>query len=407
MAKFTYLAKTKDGVTKQGIVTASTEDSALSALQGKDLIVISLQDVNKSSAFGKDLEIFNRVSARELVVFTRILSVFLEVQIPLVDAVSVLRDQNKGNKYFTEILDQLVLDLQDGNLLSDAMEKHPKVFDKLFVSIIRSGEASGGLQEALLYMADYLEEQYDLNNKIKGALAYPVFVLLIFVVLGLGIAYFVLPQLVEVISSVSEEGNTELPWMTQIVVAGSNFLQEYVWLVLIGLVGIVGGIVYALKTEAGSKFADKWKLKIPVFGELFTKLYIARFATNLRNLLRAGVPLISSLEISSKVVGNYIFENIIQEAIVNVKAGGQLSDTLMKHNEVPYIASQIISVGEKTGKTILVLETLTRFYKQEVDTLVANLTVLIEPVMIVGLGIGVAFFVLAVLMPIYNIAGSF
>ncbi len=405
MAKFTYLAKTKDGVTKQGIVTASSEDSALSALQGKDLIVISLQDINKQSAFGKDLEIFNRVSARELVVFTRILSVFLEVQIPLVDAVSVLRDQNKGNKYFTEILDQLVLDLQDGNLLSDAMEKHPKVFDKLFVSIIRSGEASGGLQEALLYMADYLEEQYDLNNKIKGALAYPVFVLLIFVVLGLGIAYFVLPQLVEVLESVASD--QELPLMTQIVVAGSNFLQEYVWVVLIGLVGIVGGIVYALKTEAGSKFADKWKLKIPVFGQLFTKLYIARFATNLRNLLRAGVPLISSLEISSKVVGNYIFEGIIQEAIVNVKAGGQLSDTLMKHNEVPYIASQIISVGEKTGKTILVLETLTRFYKQEVDTLVSNLTVLIEPVMIVGLGIGVAFFVLSVLVPIYNIAGSF
>jgi type II secretory pathway component PulF len=287
------------------------------------------------------------------------------------------------------------------------MEKHPKVFDKLFVSIIRSGEASGGLQESLLYMADYLEEQNDLNNKIKGALAYPTFVLLIFVVLGLGIAYFVLPQLVEVLESVTEGGEAQLPWMTQIVVALSNFLQEYVWLVLIGLIGIVAGGVYALNTEAGSKWADKWKLRIPVFGQLFTKLYIARFAVNLRNLLRSGVPLISSLEISSKVVGNSVFEKIIQESIINVKAGGQLSDTLMKYEEVPYIASQIISVGEKTGKTILVLETLSRFYKQEVDTLVANLTVLIEPVMIVGLGIGVAIFVLAILMPIYNIAGSF
>ncbi|NBP56362.1 type II secretion system F family protein [bacterium] len=407
MPKFTYLAKTKDGAQKQGIVTASSEDYALSALQGKDLIVISLQDINKQSSFNKDLEIFNRVSARELVVATRILSVFLEVQIPLVQAISVLRDQNKGNKYFAEILDQLVLDLKDGNLLSDAIEKHPKVFDELFVSIIRSGEASGGLQEALLYMADYLEETYQLNSKIKGALAYPVFVLLIFVVLGLGIAYFVLPQLVGVLEGITEGGSSELPWMTQIVIAGSNFLQKYVWVVLIGLVGIVGGIVYALKTEAGSKFADKWKLKIPVFGQLFTKVYIARFATNLRNLLKAGVPLISSLEISSKVVGNYIFESIIQESIVNVKAGGKLSDTFMKHKEVPYIASQIISVGEKTAKTILVLETLTRFYKQEIDALVDNLTVLIEPIMIVGLGIGVAFFVLAVLMPIYNIAGSF
>lgn len=405
MAKFTYLAKTKDGITKQGIVTASGEDSALSALQSKDLIVISLQDISKQSNFGKDLDIFNRVSSRELVVFTRVLSVFIEVQIPLVEAVSVLRDQNKKNKYFAEILDQIVLDMRDGNLLSDALEKHPKVFDNLFVSIIRSGEASGGLQESLLYMADYLEEQYDLNSKIKGALAYPVFVLLIFIVLGLGVAYFILPQLVEVLEGV--DPGQELPWMTRLVILLSNFLQDYLWLVLLGILGVVLGAVYFIKTEAGTKLSDKWKLRIPIFGQLFTKLYIARFATNLKNLLRAGVPLISSLEISSKVVGNSVFESIIQESIVNVKAGGQLSDTLMKHREVPYIASQIISVGEKTGKTQTVLETLTRFYKQEVDTLVANLTVLIEPVMIVGLGIGVAIFVLAVLMPIYNIAGSF
>ncbi len=404
MAKFTYLAKTKDGVTKQGVVTASSEDYALSALQGKDLIVISLQDINKKSSFGKDLEIFNRVSFRELVVFTRILSVFLEVQIPLIDAVVVLRDQNKRNKYFAATLDQLVLDLQDGGLLSDAMEKHPKVFDKLFVSIIRSGEASGGLQEALLYMADYLEEQYDLNSKIKGALSYPTFVLFIFVVLGLGIAYFVLPQLVSVLDDIGSD--SKLPFTTQIIISFSNILQEYIIFVLLGLIGSVGGIIYFIKTETGTKFVDKWKLKIPIFGQLFTKLYIARFATNLRNLLRGGVPLISSLEISSKVVGNDIFETIIKEAVINVKAGGQLSDTFMKYKEIPYIASQIISVGEKTGKTILVLETLTRFYKQEVDTLVDNLTVLIEPVMMVVLGLGVAVFVVSILLPIYNVANS-
>jgi type IV pilus assembly protein PilC len=405
MAKFKYLAKTKDNILKQGVVDASTEDSALTALQSKDLIVISLQDINKQSLFGKDLEIFNKVSSRELVVFTRILAVFLEVQIPLIEAVSVLRDQNNKNKYFKQILDKLVLELQDGTLLSDAMAKNPKVFDNLFVSIIRSGEASGGLQESLLYMADYLEEQYDLNNKIKGALSYPVFVLLIFVVLSLGIAYFVLPDLVEVLESTGSD--QELPWMTQILISGSNLLQKHIFPVLIGIIGIVAGIVYFTKTEFGKKFVDKWQLRLPIFGQLFTKLYIARFATNLSNLLRAGVPLLQSLEINSKIVGNSVFEKIILEAIESVKGGGQLSDTLMKYPEFPYIASQIISVGEKTGKTILVLQTLTRFYKQEVDNLVANLTVLVEPVMIVGLGVGVGIFVLAVLMPIYNIAGAF
>ena len=406
MSKFTYIAKTKDGVTKQGIITASNEDIALTTLQNKDLIVVSLKNPNQSKfGFGEDLEIFKRVSPRDLVVFTRILSIFLEVQIPLVDAVSVLKDQNKKNKYFTEVLGQLVLDLQDGSLLSDAMEKHPKVFDRLFVSIMRSGEVSGGLQTSLLYMADYLEEQYELNNKIRGALAYPTFVLVIFVVLGLGIAYFILPQLVEVLSGVTE-GGASLPWTTQIIIYGSNILQDYIWLVLIGLVGTIGGIAYLLNTNAGSKWADKWKLRLPVFGDLFTKVYVVRLATNLKNLLGAGVPLISSLEISAKVVGNSVFEKIIQESIVNVKAGGQFSATLMKYPEFPYIASQIISVGEETGKTGTVLETITRFYKQELDTMIDNLTVLIEPFMIVILGIGVAIFVVSILMPIYNITGS-
>lgn len=405
MAKFTYLAKTKDGSVKQGSITASSEDIALSVLQNKEFIVISLKNINNQSIFGRDIELFNRVSSRELVVFTRILSVFLEVQIPLVEAISVLRDQNKRNKYFSEVLDQIALDLQDGSLLSDSMAKHPKIFDNLFVSIIRSGEASGGMQEALLYMAEYLEEQYTLNSKIKGALAYPVFISLIFIVLGLGIAYYILPQLVEVLNSVGD--GVELPWMTKLVIYGSNFLQNYIWLVLLLIFSFIGGALYFINTEFGKKWTDRWKLKLPIFGSLFTKLYIARFSNNMKNLLKAGVPLISSLEISSKVIGNSIFEKIIQESILNVKAGGQVSDTLLKHKEFPYVASQIIAVGEKTSKTVLVLETLNRFYNEEVDAIVDNLTVLIEPIMIVILGIGVAIFVLSVLMPIYNIAGSF
>lgn len=405
MAKYTYIAKTKEGVTKQGLVTAPNEELALTLLQSKELLVISIQDIKSQSIFGKNIIFFSGVSAKELVVFTRILSVFLEVQISLVEAVSILRDQNKKNKYFAEILDQILLDLQDGSLLSDAMQKHSKVFDNLFISTIRSGEASGGLQDSLLYMADYLEEQYALNSKIKGALTYPTFVFIIFIVLGLGIAYFVLPQLVEVLDSVA--AYQELPFITKMILLISDLLQSYIWFVLLGVIGIVVGIITFLRTEFGKKWSDKWKLRLPVFGQLFTKLYIARFSTNMKNLLKAGVPLISSLEISSKVIGNSVFEAIIQEGIVAIKAGGQLSDTLLKHREFPYIASQIISVGEKTGKTVTVLETLTRFYKQELDTLVANLTVLIEPVMIVGLGIGAAIFVLGVLLPIYNIVGLF
>lgn len=404
MAKFSYIAKSQDGTTKQGVITGSNEDVVLATLQSKGLIVVALNDVNKKSALGKDLEILNRVSDRELAIFARILAVFLEVQIPLVDAVAILRDQNRKNKYFGEVLDQIVLDLQDGNLLSDAMAKHPKVFSKLYISIVRSGEVSGGLQESLLYMANYLEEQYDLNNKIRGALTYPIFVLLVFLFIGLGIAYYVLPQLVDVLANIGV--GVELPWTTQLIILGSNILQNYIWLILISIILAVAGFTYFIRTKAGSVWADKWELKMPIFGQLLTKLYVVRFATNMDTLLKGGVPILQALEISADVVGNFVFETVIRDSIEGIKSGGQLSDTLLKHKEFPYVASQIIAVGEKTSKINSVLETLARFYKKEVDSAVANLTVLIEPILIVALGIGVAVFVVSILMPIYNIAGA-
>jgi type II secretory pathway component PulF len=404
MAKFSYLAKSQDGKSRQGFINAVNEDVALTGLQSKGLIVISLKNTNNQSLFKQDLEIFNQVSDRELVIFSRILATFLEVQIPLVEALSLIREQNKKNKYFMVVLDQLIADVQDGNLLSEAMSKHSKVFSNLYVSMTKSGEAAGGLQEALLYMADYLEGQYDLNNKIKGALAYPIFVLLVFLVIGLGIAYYVLPQLVEVLNNIGSD--VQLPWTTQLIILGSDILQQYVWFILGGFILLIGGFILFIRTEGGIRWSDKWKLRLPIFGGLFTKLYVTRFASNMKTLLQGGIPIITALEISSEVVGNFVFKNIIQDAINAIKGGGQLSTALLRHKEFPYIASQIIAVGEKTGKINSVLDTLSRFYKKEVDNVVNNLTILVEPVMIVGLGIGVAIFVVSILLPIYNIAGS-
>jgi type II secretory pathway component PulF len=404
MAKFSYLAKSQDGKSRQGFINAVNEDVALTGLQSKGLIVISLKNTNNQSLFKQDLEIFNQVSDRELVIFSRILATFLEVQIPLVEALSLIREQNKKNKYFMVVLDQLIADVQDGNLLSEAMSKHSKVFSNLYVSMTKSGEAAGGLQEALLYMADYLEGQYDLNNKIKGALAYPIFVLLVFLVIGLGIAYYVLPQLVEVLNNIGSD--VQLPWTTQLIILGSDILQQYVWFILGGFILLIGGFILFIRTEGGIRWSDKWKLRLPIFGALFTKLYVTRFASNMKTLLQGGIPIITALEISSEVVGNFVFKNIIQDAINAIKGGGQLSTALLRHKEFPYIASQIIAVGEKTGKINSVLDTLSRFYKKEVDNVVNNLTILVEPVMIVGLGIGVAIFVVSILLPIYNIAGS-
>lgn len=404
MPKFSYYAKTKAGEAKKGIINAISEDVAVNTLQSHGLTVVSIKDEEKKNPFASDLELFNGVSAREMVVFSRLLATLLEVQVPLIESISILQGQT-NNKYFQKVLAQVVADVQDGSLLSEAMSKHPKVFTTLYVAMVQSGEVSGSLQEALLFMAQYLEDQYDLNNKVKGALMYPGFVLAVFTVIGFGVAYFVLPQLISVLEGFAED--TQLPLTTRIIISASNFLQENVFIILGLILVLVLSLVYYFRTPAGKKFTDKWQLKVPLFGDLFTKIYVARFATNMRTLLQGGIPILTSLKISSTVVGNSVFAGIIQDAIKEIKEGGQMSAALLRHKEFPDIAGQMVKIGEKSGKIDSVLETLARFYKKEVDVVVDNLTTLIEPVMIVILGLGVGVFVVSILMPIYNVAGSF
>lgn len=402
MPKYAYYAKNNVGEQKKGVVNAISEDVAVTTLQNHGLIVISLKDIEGQSAFQGDIKWFEGVSDREMVIFSRLLSTLLEVQVPLMEALAILQGQTK-NKYFQKVLAQCVADVEDGNLLSEALSKHPKVFSRLYVAMIQSGEASGSLQASLIFMADYLEEQYGLNSKIKGALMYPVFVLLIFVVIGLGVSYYVLPQLVSVLEGL--EG-VELPWTTQAIIWMSGFIRQFILPIIIVLVGMVAGVLYFLKTPTGVKFWNKWQLKLPLFGSLYTKLYIARFSSNMKTLLEGGIPILSALKISSDVVGNVIYRDIILDAMQEMKGGAQMSVAFIRHKEFPTIAGQIIQIGEKTGRIESVLDTLTNFYKREVDVVVDNLTTLIEPVMIVVLGVGVGIFVMAILMPIYNVTGS-
>jgi type IV pilus assembly protein PilC len=404
MLKFSYLAKSQSGSTVQGFITAPNEDIAITDLQSKGLIIISLKNTSQQSFFKQDLELFNKVSDKELVIFSRVLATFLEVNVPLIEAIVVLREQNKKNKYFAAVLDQIIADMQDGGLFSESIAKHPKVFKSLYVAMINSGEVTGALQRALSYLADYLEEQYDLNNKVKGALLYPTVVLSIFVIIGLGIAYYVLPQLVTVLEGLGSDA--KLPITTQIIIWMSNIIQQYILLILVGIIAIGGWIWYYLGTAVGKRWSDKWKLRLPIFGSLFTKMYVTQFSTNMSTLIEGGIPIIRCLEISSDIVNNFVFTGIIQEAVNEIKAGSEMTKAFARHPEFPLIATQIMMVGEKTGKTQSVLKTLAGFYKKEVDVVVDNLTVLIEPVMIVVLGIGVAIFVVSIMLPIYNIAGT-
>jgi type II secretory pathway component PulF len=402
MATYQYQAKNRQGETKQGTINAVNEEVALTTLQSHGLTVISLSSKGKKSVINLEIEIFQGVSSREMVIFSRLLSTLLEVQVPLIESLTILAGQ-QHNKFFRQTLSLVVHDIQDGSLLSEAFAKHKKVFSPLYVAMVQSGEVSGSLQDALMFMANFLEEQYALNSRIKGALMYPAFVMVTFLAIGLGVVYYVLPGLIEILEGMDV---TDLPVTTRMIIWLNGFVQEYILFIIMGILVFAGGGIYFLKTEYGKKFWDTWQLRLPVFGNLFKKIYIARFSINMYTLLRGGIPILTALKISSSVVGNNVYVNIINQAVKEVKEGSQMSSAFLKNKEFPEIAAQIIRVGEKTGKIDNVLKTLSNFYRNEVDGVIKDMTTLIEPAMILVLGVGVGIFVVSILMPIYNIAGS-
>ncbi len=404
MPKFAYYAKTRQGEPKKGIINTVNKDIALKILQDNGFTVINIENIDEKKGINLNfnLDIFDGVPQREMVVFSRLLSVLLDVQMSLNQSLTILRDQTK-NKFFNGVLTQVINDIQDGNSFSESLAKHPKAFTPFFVAIIKSGEKTGGLQEALNFLADYLEDSYGIDSKIRGALMYPAFVTLVFFGIGLYIAYSVLPGLVDTLQDLS---SAELPITTRFIIWGSDFLQAYIWWVIGGLLATVGGLWYYSKTTSGKKVWDRFQLKLPVFGDLFTKIYVSRFVINMQTLLKASIPIIESLKITASVVGNTVFEDIINESIKGVKEGGQMTDSILKRKEFPSISAQIIQVGEKTGKLDEVLGTIGRFYKAEIENIVKNLTALLEPIIMVIIGLGVAIFIMAILLPIYNATGS-
>jgi len=405
MAKYSYTVKTKEGDTKKGELEAFSKDLALDALQNKGFTVLSLGEKAEESNFlsNFNLDFLQGVSNKDLIVFSRLLAVLLNVQMPLIETLHVLREQT-DNPYFIKVIDQIIEDIQQGSLFSEALSKHKDVFPQLYVAIVKSGEASGTLQESLAYMAAYLEEQNDLNERVKSALTYPLIVVVLFIAIALGISFFILPQLVDVLRDLTD--GEELPLATRLIVGFSDFLQAYTWQILLAIVAVIGGIVYFFRTETGARSWDVWQLHIPLLGSLFRKTYIARFSQNMYNMLEGGIPLLTALNISADVVGNRVFYKIIRDAIENVKGGGTMSEVFLKHEQFPNLAAQMIRVGEDSGNTGKVLNTISEFYKKEVQNTVDRLTTLIEPIMIIIIGIGVAGFIFAIFMPIYNVVGN-
>lgn len=402
--KFLFRAKAQTGELREGTVEAVDVEAAAAILQRSNLIPLSLDSVEKS---GFSLsQIFSRywsgVSTKEKLVFFQQLSTLIEARVPITVSLKTIGEQST-NAFFRALLREIASDIDDGMPFSEALAKHPDIFDSLSVNMVRSGEVSGSLHKSINFVAENTEKNYQLSAKIKGALYYPAFVLLVAFIIGFLVVTFILPRITLIIKDMK----VPVPWYTNILIKLGDFMSVYWWAVLIGIALAVVGVIYYLKTADGRRELEIIMLKLPVVGTLAKNVYVTRFAENFSSLLESGIPVVKSLQIVSEVIGNHVYKEVIMKASEEVRGGGNISTVfLQSQKEIPQIVAQMVRIGEETGTISKVLESVGKFYTQEVNNTTRNLTTLIEPILIVFLGVGVAILVIGVLLPIYNIAGQ-
>lgn len=395
---FKYKAINEKGEKKEGTVEAASRDLAISALQRRGLVVVAIKG-EEDSGLGRD--IFTHVPQKDIVILSRQISTLFEAQVSALKAFSMLAS-NTENKKLRSILTQVVDDLQAGTSISSALGKHPDVFTDFYTNMVKAGEESGTLTKTFSYLADYLDRQYELTSKTRNALIYPAFVIIVFVAVMILMMVMVIPKLSEIIL----ESGQEIPIYTRIIIGISNFFVDYGIFILIAfiLIGLYG--LMLSRRPSGKLYLDKMRLSIPIFGKLYQKLFLSRIADNLDTMISSGIPIVHAIEITSTVVGSQAYSMIMTNTAEAVKGGSALSDALSRETMIPPIMVQMIKTGEETGSLGQILRTMAHFYKREVDDIVDTLVSLIEPIMIVVLGLGVGILLSSILVPIYNIASS-
>ena len=294
-------------------------------------------------------------------------------------------------------------DVNGGSLMSAAMAKHPTIFSPFYISMVRSGEESGKLQEVFTYLADYLERSYELTSKAKNALIYPAFVFTSFI----GVVVVMLTVVIPKLTSIFAETGQAVPFYTQIVISSSDFLRSWGWALLI-LLGAAAVLLWRYsKTEEGGFLLHSFQLRIPILGGLYKKIYLARFTDNLGTLITAGLPILRALQITSDVVGNKVYRAAILNAVTSVKDGNTIANAIEASPDIPPLVVQMIRIGEEAGRLDFILRSIAKFYGREVDNLLENLVSLIEPALIIFLGVAVGGLVAAILVPLYNLSNSF
>jgi type IV pilus assembly protein PilC len=398
--KFNYKAKNLQGEIQSGVVLALDQKKAESLLGENGLTIISLE-AEAPDIFEKFNPFGHTVNNKELVLFSRQLSTLISARVPIIQSLRILQEQITG-KYLLSIIVDIIASVENGDGLSNAMAKHPDVFGNVYVSMVKSGEVAGSLDRSLVYLADQLEKDYELKAKVKSALTYPVFVLSALVVVGLLMFKFVLPNL----TAVLEEQGGELPAVSVWLIAFTKFFDKFWWVVIMLIGLLILSVRYLITTPSGRYQWDKLKIQLPLLGDIFQKIYLARFARNLSTLVLGGTPIIKAMQIVADVINNVIYKEIVLLAVKKIQSGKSVSESITGYKEFPKIVVQMVRVGEQTAQLDDILAKIAVFYEKEVDNKVSTLTTLLEPLIMIVLGIGVGVMVAGILLPIYNLASS-
>jgi type IV pilus assembly protein PilC len=396
MPSFLYVAReTASGREIRSSVDAATEQAAIAALLNRNLLVVSIQEklAKKGRASG------GRVGLGELVIFTRQLATMIDAGLAMVQSLQALAEQTP-NKAARDVIRDICARVEGGDSFSEALQKHPKVFNRLYVSMVSAGEKGGLLAEILARLAVYLENTAKLRKKVKSAMMYPTVVTIVAIL----ITIFLLVKVVPVFGDIYSGFGAKLPGPTLFLINVSNLVKKYIILFILAGGGLVYGWVYFIKTPAGRFFWDSRRIKLPVFGAIAHKICLARFTRTLASLVRSGVPILEVLQIVSQTVGNVIMEKAVKDAANDIERGESISTALSKHSVFPSMVIRMITAGEQTGRIDNMLERISDFLDEEIEATLSGITSLIEPILIVFLGVVIGGMVICMFLPIFKMS---
>ena len=398
MPSYSWKGKGKGGKIQQGVIAAENKDAVVALLRKQQILVTAVTEKGKEIALPK---MGGGVKQKEIAIFTRQFSVMIDAGLPLVQCLEILGSQQK-NRVFQKVLFEVRQDVESGSTLADSLRRHPKVFNELFCNMIAAGEAGGILDTILQRMSSYIEKRVKLQAAVRSAMIYPTAVITI----AIGVVVIILWKVIPTFAALFEGLGAQLPLPTRITIAVSNFLGRYMWLIALLLTAGVVALIQYRRTHAGKRHIDRIVLKLPILGMLMRKIAVARFCRTLGTLLTSGVPILDGLEITARTSGNSIVEDAIMATRKSIEEGKTIAQPLEETDVFPPMVIQMISVGEQTGALDAMLSKIADFYEDEVDEAVENLMALLEPAMILFLGVMIGGIVISMYMPMFSLIGK-